>query len=122
MLQHQIYWSADCINAIPNEYSGPCWCLQTGVAHAEAGGYEAAEAAFSRAHEQCMRLMKDLENAGISESQLCELSTSSVDLLLDRLVNAWKLQQTVHTDPPSLCGTLQAWCKQMQLSWCMHLC
>ncbi|CAK0782849.1 hypothetical protein CVIRNUC_006044 [Coccomyxa viridis] len=67
---------------------------RTGVAHAEAGGYEAAEAAFSRAHEQCMRLMKDLENAGISESQLCELSTSSVDLLLDRLVNAWKLQQT----------------------------
>ena len=44
-----------------------------------------------------MRLMKDLKSNDISESQLYELSTSSIDLLLDRLVNAWKLQQTVPT-------------------------
>ena len=73
--------------------------MQTGLAHAEVGAYEAAEAAFNRAHEQCTRLMNDLKSADISESQLCELSSSSVDLLLDRLVNAWKLQQMVLTGP-----------------------
>lgn len=81
-----------------------CGCLQSGAAHAEMGAYEAAEAAYSRAHEQCMRLMKDLKSADISESQLCELSTSSIDLLLDRLVNAWKLQQMVPTDRLSNSG------------------
>ena len=108
MLQHQLYWSAACTGAIPNSISAMFWCLQTGVAHAEAGGYQAAEAAFSRAHEQCMRLMKELKSADISESQLLELSTSSIDLLLDRLVNAWKLQQSVPTNPPSSGGILQA--------------
>ena len=92
-------------------------CLQTGAAHAEVGGYEAAEAAFSRAHEQCMRLMKDLKSPDISESQLLELSTSSIDLLLDRLVNAWKLQQTVHTNPRSSDGILHAYVLHVLHMW-----
>ena len=108
MLRRQLSWSAACIGANDNEISEPCRCPQTGAAHAEVGGYEAAEAAFGRAHEQCMRLMKDLKSPDISESQLLELSTSSIDLLLDRLVNAWNLQQTVHTNPPQIDGILQA--------------
>lgn len=70
-------------------------CFQTGKAHAQAGEHEAAEASYCRAQEQSNRLMKDLDGADLPEAQLCEIMTGCLDLLLDRLVNAWKLQQQV---------------------------
>ena len=69
--------------------------LQTGAAHAAAGEHEAAEAAFSRAQEQCMRLMKDLQGAAVTEAQSADILTGCMDLILDRLTNAWKLHQKV---------------------------
>ena len=72
--------------------------LQTGAAHAKAGQHEAAEAAYSRAHKQCMLLMKDLQGAEITEPQHCDIMAGCMDLLLARLTNAWKLHQEVEPE------------------------
>lgn len=69
--------------------------MQRGAAHAKAGQHEAAEAAFSRAHKQCMLLMKHVQGADITEAQHCDIMAGCMDLLLDRLTNAWKLRQEV---------------------------
>ena len=70
--------------------------MQTGAAHARAGEHEAAEAAYSKAQTQCTRLMKDLEGMDATEAQQCDIMTGCMDLILDRLTNAWKLHQKVH--------------------------
>ena len=69
--------------------------LQTGAAYAKAGEHEAAEAAYSRAQEQGARLMKDVQDTNVTQAQLCDIMTGCMDLILDRLTNAWKLHQTV---------------------------
>ena len=71
--------------------------MQMGAAHAKAGEQEAAEAAYSKAHELCTRIMKDLTGAGVPEAQRISVMTACMALILDRLTNAWKLHQVVST-------------------------
>jgi len=42
-----------------------------------------------------MRLMKDLQGTDVTEAQQCDIITGCMDLIIDRLVNAWKLHQKV---------------------------
>ena len=42
-----------------------------------------------------MRLMSDLEGTDATEAQQCDIKTGCMDLILDRLTNAWKLHQKV---------------------------
>lgn len=69
--------------------------LQMGAAHANAGEHEAAEAAYSKAQALCTRLMKQLQDANVPEAQRISILTCCMNLILDRLANAWKLRQTV---------------------------
>jgi len=42
-----------------------------------------------------MRLMKDLQGTDVTEAQQCDIMTGCTDLIIDRLVNTWKLHQKV---------------------------
>ncbi len=72
-----------------------CLLLQTGKAHAEAGEHEAAEAYYARAQEQSAHLRQDLKGTDVSQLQNCDLMAACMDLLIDRLANAWALHQKV---------------------------
>ena len=69
--------------------------LQTGKTHAEAGEHEAAEACYARAQEQSARLQRDLKGADVPQTQQCDSMAACMDLLIDRLTNAWALHQKV---------------------------
>ena len=69
--------------------------LQIGAAHAKAGQQEAAEAAYSKAQELCVRIMTDVKGTGVPEAQRIGVMTGCMALILDRLTNAWELRQMV---------------------------
>lgn len=69
--------------------------LQIGCSHSELEEFEAAEAAFGKAHEYSVRLHKDLQQPGTPEDLLKEFTDDFCLLLIHRAKNAWQLQQKV---------------------------